>query len=153
MAGSIFAYENTNNNMFFGIGGEANANTREGAAIGGAFSFGLEFAGSFAAGLRVIFSNDIKSIFTIEPLAFFRYNLPLGISGFFVQAEMGASFFLEDNKGYPAFSVGAAAGWRFKITEMFYIEPYARAGYPFIWGAGLNAGLLLPLKAGKGGER
>ena len=153
MAGPVFASDSINiGDMFFGIAAEANANTREGAAIGGAFSFGIEFLNQFASGIRVIFSHDTESIFTVEPLAFFRYCLPLGIPGFFVQAEMGASVFIEDDKSYPAFSIGAAAGWRFKITDMFYIEPYVRAGYPFIWGAGLTAGLLLPFKAGMGGE-
>ena len=153
MAGSVFANDVANlNNIFFGIGGEANANTSEGAAIGGNVSFGIEFLKQFNAGLKVIFSHDTESIFTIEPLAFFRYYLPLGIPGFFAQLEMGASVFIEDDKGYPAFSVGAAAGWRFQITNIFYIEPYARAGYPFVWGAGLTAGMILPFKAGKGGQ-
>jgi len=154
---SLFAREASGGigleNTHIGAGAEVNANTREGAAIGGALSFGIDFGKQFAAGLRVIFSHDTESIFTVEPLAFFRYYLPLKIQGFFVQAEMGTSVFLEDDKSYPAFSIGAAAGWRYKFTDMFYIEPYARAGYPFIWGAGLTAGLLLPSPARKGGEQ
>ena len=153
MAGFVYANDSAGiNDMFFGIAGEANANTREGAAIGGAFSFGIEFLNQFASGIRVIFSHDTESIFTFEPLAFFRYYLPLGVPGFFVQAEMGVSVFLEDDKGYPAFSIGAAAGWRYKFSDMFYIEPYVRAGYPFIWGAGLTAGLSLPFNADKRGK-
>jgi len=140
---SLFAGDGFDN-MFIGAGPEVNANTREGAAFGGSLSFGADFYKQFSAGLKIIFSHNIGNIFTVEPLAFFRYYLPLPIKGFFLQADIGAAVFIEESKAYPAVSAGAAAGWRFKITEMFCMEPYIRGGYPFIWGVGVNAVILLP---------
>jgi len=147
VAGSLSALDwITLEKMSFGIGAEANANTREGAAAGGVLSFDLELNKHFLIGLNATFSHNFDTVFTLEPRVFFRYNLPFKINGFFVQAELGTAVFFEDSKAYPAFSGGLAAGWRFLFNEKFYIEPYIRGGYPFIWGIGLTAGMSLSLK-------
>ncbi|MDR1306884.1 MAG: hypothetical protein LBK74_04845 [Treponema sp.] len=41
------------------------------------------------------------------------------------------------------FSVGLAAGWRFLLGERWYVEPFLRAGYPYIAGGGVSAGFRL----------
>jgi hypothetical protein len=46
----------------------------------------------------------------------------------------------------------AAAGWRFKFGKV-YLEPYARAGVPFFWGAGVAAGYKFDLKDSKGKQK
>jgi len=139
-ASSLFALD-----LSIGIGAEVNANTRSGAAAGGILSFGLELNDLFSAGLVTAFSHNFDSVFTLEPRAFFRYYLPFKIDGLFAQAEFGTSIFIEEDSAYPAVSGGIAAGWRYLINQNFYIEPYLRAGYPFIWGAGLTGGIILPL--------
>ena len=140
--GSIYALDN----LFAGAGAEANANTRKGMAAGGVLSLGADINKIFSAGLNMTFSHNFSTVFTLEPRAFFRYYLPLGINGFFAQAELGTALFFEDGSAYPAFSGGLAAGWRCFVNEKFYIEPYVRGGYPFIWGIGFTAGMRLPLK-------
>jgi hypothetical protein len=127
---------------FVGLGAEANAHTREAAAMGGGLSFGLDINRNFASGLKAAFSHNFDTVAAFEPLAFFRYYLPLGIAGPFAQAEAGAAVYFEHGLAYPAFSGGLALGWRFALGRRFYIEPLFRGGYPFAWGAGLTAGII-----------
>ena len=139
VAGSLSAQTT----MFVGAGLEANANTREGAALGTSLASAVDLNllnQLFSAGLKLGFSANMDTINTLETAALFRYYLPLPISGFFVQAELGSAFFFEGGESYPAFLGGLTAGWRYNIGKFFYIEPFARGGYPFIWGIGLQAG-------------
>jgi len=144
MANFVFALDG----MFAGAGMEVNANTRNGAALGGVLIAGVELNHQFASGLKVTISHNLEETAALELQPFFRYNLPFG-AGFFAQAELGVSVFFEDGESYPAFMGGAAFGWRYVITKNYYVEPYVRAGYPFIWGIGLTAGMKFPLGGNK----
>jgi len=124
--------------LFIGIGPEAAAHTRKGAAIGGVFAGGFGFGSQFAAGLKTAYFNNLDTISAVEPLAFFRYYLPV-LPGSFVQAEVGCVVYFENGENFPAFSGGLSAGWRFSFSN-YYIEPTLRFGYPHMWGAGLMAG-------------
>ena len=132
---------------FAGLGVEGNANAREGAAIGANLSLGVNLNSQFSLGIKTVFSSDIDAVTTLEPAAFFRYYLPFKFSGLFAQAELGASFFFEDGKSYPAFQGGLSLGWRYYFIKNWYIEPAVRFGYPFVWGAGIIAGLSFDLAA------
>jgi len=132
---------------FVGLGVEGNANTREGAAFGGNLSGGVNLDNQFSLGLKTSFSSDINTVTALEPAVFFRYYLPLEISGFFAQAELGMSFFFEDSDIYPAFLGGVAFGWRYNLNESWYIEPSVRTGYPFLWGVSILAGLSFDIAA------
>ena len=131
---------NAQDSVFFGLGSEINAITRDGIALGGVLSGGVDLNRNFALGLRAGFFYDFDSVSSIEASAFFRYYLPF-ISGPFVQAEAGTAILLEDSKSYPSFLGGLAAGWRFVLGKRFYIEPAIRGGYPHIWGVSLTAAL------------
>ena len=131
---------------FIGLGAESNAHTREAAAMGGGLSFGLDINRNFALGVKSAFSHNFDTVSAFEPLAFFRYYPPLGISGPFIQAEAGAVVYWEYGIAYSAFSGGLALGWRFILGRHIYIEPLFRGGYPFAWGAGLTAGILTRIK-------
>jgi hypothetical protein len=147
-AGGLYAQ----NTMFVGAGLEANANTREGAAMGVSVASAVDlnlFKQLFSAGLKLGFSLNMDTISTLETSALFRYYLPLPISGFFVQADLGGAFFFEGDRSFPAFLGGLTAGWRYDVGNTWYIEPFARGGYPFIWGVGIQAGISLDLKWGK----
>ena len=141
--GGLYAIEGG----FIGLGPEINGNTREGAAIGGGLTFGIDLNSRFALGLKTSFSHNLNTVGTLEPLAFFRYKLPLG--GLFLQAETGAAVYFEHGEAYPAFSGGLAAGWRFNLGKNWYLEPALRGGYPFIWGLGITAGYRFGIKAAK----
>ena len=127
--------------IFAGLGIEGNANTREGAALGGCLTLGLDINDIFAAGAKLTLSSDMDTVTTLEPAAFFRYYfLPLPLGVLFAQAELGVSLFFEDGETYPAFDAGLALGWRFQVWEGLYLEPTFRGGYPFAWGLGLSIG-------------
>ena len=126
---------------FASLDAETKANTREGAAVGGGLSFGLDLNRHFCLGLKTAFTFNLDTVSALEPTAIFRYYLPLKISGPFVQAELGAVVFFEYGKAYPAPLGGVSAGWRFNLAKNWYLEPAFRTGYPFIWGASLSTGL------------
>jgi len=142
-AGSLSALSG----VFAGLGVEGNANTREGAAIGGNLSLGVNLDSQFSLGLKTAFSSNIDTITTLEQAAFFRYYVPVKLNGLFAQVELGASIFFEDGNSYPAFLGGVAFGWRCNVFQDWYIEPAVRFGYPFIWGLGLLAGLSFDIAA------
>ncbi|MDR0320434.1 MAG: hypothetical protein LBI28_02940 [Treponema sp.] len=144
IAGHLFAFDNLN----LGIGAEINSNTREGIAAGGVLFFCAEINQQFSAGGKFTFSHNFDTVITLEPQALFRYYLPLGIEGLFVQAELGAAIFLENDNSYPAFSGGLSGGWRFEIGTNFYFEPYLRFGYPYIWGVGFISGMKILIGSG-----
>ena len=138
--------------IFTGLGLEVNGNSREGAAMGGNLTVGLDLNEQFSLGIKTVLSGNFDTIVTLEPAAFFRYYIPtlefspsFSISGLFAQAELGTIIFFEQNKGYPAFLGGVALGWRYNIDEIWYIEPSVRFGYPFIWGVSFQGGLRFKL--------
>jgi outer membrane protein OmpA-like peptidoglycan-associated protein len=49
-----------------------------------------------------------------------------------------------DTRGSP--EVSALLGLRIRLGKRFYVEPYARGGYPFLFGGGFVAGLRFPAK-------
>ena len=127
--------------MFFGVGAEANGNAREAAAMGGTVSAGVEINQRFALGIRKGFFLDTEKFSTLEDSVFFRVNFPLKNSVPFIQAELGSLVIFQDSKSYSAFLGALSAGWRFNFGRFVYVEPSVRGGYPFIWGAGLTAGI------------
>lgn len=133
--------------VFTGLGVEVNNENTKGCALGGALIVGLDINKYFGAGLKVAFSHNFDAIGTLETAALFRYYLPIKINGLFLQTDLGAAFLFEYNVTYPVFLGELTAGWRFMITKIFYLEPVVRAGYPFMWGAGLTAGLRFSSKA------
>jgi len=68
-------------------------------------------------------------------------------SGPFIQFTGGPAMYYnyDENILLPArigmISGGLAFGWRFLLGKYFYIEPSIRAGYPYLVGAGLSAGV------------
>jgi hypothetical protein len=70
-----------------------------------------------------------------------------GPSGPFIQFSGGPVIFArgEKNITMPSdtvrLSAGFSLGWRFLLGTYFFIEPAIRAGYPYIAGVGLSAGV------------
>jgi hypothetical protein len=142
MAGLIFIVGNlyAMSGAFAGLGMEINANTRDGVAFGGGLSAGLDINSQFSFGVKTIISSNLGTTASLETAGLFRYYLPFKFNGLFAQAELGAVIFFEDGKNYPAFLGGIAFGWRYNFLKNWYIEPYVRCGYPFVWGTGFLAG-------------
>ena len=131
--------------MAIGLGPEFNMDSRENFAGGAALAFNYNLpvaAAPLTVGVTITGSYNFDGIFVGEPTALFRwYFLGGGHTGFFVQADLGAFLILEDGDLTPMFDGGLRAGYRIALGEMFYLEPYARGGYPFVFGVGVLAGL------------
>jgi len=126
------------------LGLEWDMNSRKnfagGLALG--FDYNLPVAIPFAVGMTVTVSSNFTGIVVIEPAALFRwYFLGKRHSGFFAQADAGAYLVIEDEELSPLFLGGLRGGFRLPLGTMFYIEPYGRVGYPFMFGIGVMAGI------------
>jgi hypothetical protein len=79
----------------------------------------------------------------IEPEAFFRwYFLPPRMGKIFLQGDLGASFIFADSRLYQKVLGGISSGIRIPLKK-FFIEPYGRIGYPFMFGVGISGGYSL----------
>ena len=128
-----------------GLGAEFNMNSREKFAAGAALSFDYALPLSLAAGLNITASNNFKGFTVIEPAAAFRwYFLNRQHTGLFLQAEGGLFLSIDEEGASPMPLGGLRAGVRLPAGMNFYIEPFGRVGYPFVFGVGLAAGIRLP---------
>jgi len=114
-----------------------------GARIGGEYNIN----DMFAAGLNLNFS--FSDFFAFEAAGFFRAYLFRGLpdlSGFlmniFAQADLGVWTGTDSHSEAVKFLGGGSLGMRIPLPGNFYIEPYARFGYPFLVGGGVTAGYL-----------
>ena len=144
---TAFAQDETK--FAIGLGPEWNMNSRENFALGGALSFDYNLPVSvapFAVGVTASVSSNFSDGVVMETMGHFRWYF-LGklhsnrFSGLFVQADLGALLIFEDSETTPLFSGGLRAGFRLPLGKLFFIEPYGRVGYPFMFGFGLMAGV------------
>jgi hypothetical protein len=90
-------------------------------------------------------NRDFSLFVTIEPEVYFRWYMPFlrpafG-GGFFIQADAGASIIQEEAGMRYSVMGGGTVGFRYFFRSgNYYFEPYARGGYPFLWGAGIAFG-------------
>jgi hypothetical protein len=126
-----------------GLGAEGNKNTPEKIAVAGVLTNDFAINSRLSIGSRLGFSHDLTDVGTLEAGIMFRvYFLLRNSSGPFIQADGGLSYsFLHDDMD-TEFLYGGTLGWRFRLGS-FYIEPYGRGGYPFVWGGGLVLGISL----------
>jgi hypothetical protein len=116
-------------------------------AIGGGAALG--YGDRVAIGLKVIYWNDLEYVRSLELNFLLRFYIFSRMEryGLFAQINGGPVIFAkdEDNLSMPsgigAFSAGFSLGWRFLFGRYFFVEPAVRAGYPYIVGAGLSAGV------------
>jgi hypothetical protein len=116
-------------------------NSRENFAGGAALAFDYNLPRSFALGLNITASSNFSGITVIEPAALLRWYFLGGHSGIFVQADGGAYLILEDEKFTAMFLGGLRCGFRLPVKSSFYLEPYGRIGYPFVFGIGVLTGI------------
>jgi len=137
-----------NHKISIGAGPEFNMNSRENFAGGFSlvFDYGLRTL-PLAFGLSAAASYNFLNSAVMEAASFFRWYFP-GVkhSGFFVQADLGFYYIMEDIatrdvERFPMFMGGLRAGYRLPLGQSFYLEPYGRGGYPYVFGAGLLAGI------------
>jgi hypothetical protein len=144
---NAFAQDDTK--MAAALGLEWNMNSHKGYAAGAGLGFDFNLSRFFAIGLSVTASHNFTVFTAIEPAAMFRwYFLGKNHTGFFAQADAGAYLYMENEQTIPVFLGGLRTGLRLPLGRSFYIEPYGRAGYPFVFGIGVTAGMRF-LPAGK----
>jgi hypothetical protein len=119
----------------------------EDIAYGGVFTFG--YGNGVSIGLRGAFFSSHEGISTIELnflLRFFLQGVD-ALSGLFIQLAVGPVIIagFGEDISFPsnigALSAGASLGWRFLFANRWFLEPAVRAGYPYLAGAGLSAGV------------
>jgi hypothetical protein len=118
-------------------------------ALGGGTALG--YGNRVALGFKAVYWSDREKVKALElnflmRFYFFDRTAPAGL---FIQFNGGPVLFAgnEDTIALPAatsmISAGLSMGWRFLFGNHFFIEPAVRAGYPYIAGAGLSAGVRL----------
>jgi hypothetical protein len=117
---------------------------RSGLAYGGGLTLGYGTGLSF--GIKLLVAVDSETFFCTEILFFLRYYLYFFDAGTgpYVQINGGPVIFGDsrpDVSGYGTVSAGLTAGWRFPLGNRWFMEPFVRAGYPYIIGAGLSGGM------------
>jgi hypothetical protein len=143
---SVFAQEKAGREDFWICSGADMAMySVSGMAYGG--GFGMGYGNGAAVGIKAAFLADAKGVTTVELNLLLRWYFFGGGSGPFAQFNGGPVLLAED--GFPGFpsgtgtvSAGLSAGWRFPAGKRWFVETAIRAGYPYIAGAGLSAGLL-----------
>jgi len=129
-----------------GAGMEVNMNSTEDVAVAFGAKFGIDFNinSSLSAGLNACF--NFAEINVLEPAVMLRWYFINKYLPVFIQADAGVWMGIEQGKEINMrFLGGASAGVRIPAARNLYIEPYARVGYPFMLGAGVMAGLRLPI--------
>ena len=141
---SLYAFSEEER-MAVGLGLEWNMNSRHNFAAGAALGSYFNLTDKYALGLSFGVSSNFYDDLVLEPAAHFRYYFLENQYGrFFRQADAGAFLLYEDGYDiYPMVLLGLRGGLRRPLGSLFYIEPYARLGYPFVFGIGVMAGIRL----------
>jgi hypothetical protein len=116
-------------------------------AVGGGAALG--YGDRVAFGLKVVYWDDMDEVRSLELnfLARFYFLDRAAPSGPFAQFNIGPVIFAwdEQNIAMPSETVmtsaGLSLGWRFLLGRFFFIDPSIRGGTPYLFGAGLSAGV------------
>jgi len=137
-----------NRGFFIALLAEGSGYTRYNTAFGGGVTLGGSYNGK-GLGISLLYAQDAEKFMFLEALAHFRYYLSFLSrakinTGLFLQAEGGVVLCAYEKleiAGYWVPVAGLSAGWRFPLGTRWFIEPAVRGGYPYIFGAGLSAGM------------
>lgn len=143
----LLHYASTIYKSSIGIIAEGNKNSISNIALAGGISFDYSLSRRLSLGTKVIVSYDVfekeNTILTIEPIGIIKWYVvsPSGepSAGLFVEGVCGPELLFINSKLRTSLSAGLALGFRFTI-DSFYIEPYLRGGYPYLFGTGINLG-------------
>jgi len=130
---------------------EVDQNTRENVAIGYGISIDRYLGTPLVAlGLRGNMYSDGAELSATEALLHVRAYLPLTNSAavsasLFAQLGFGASFYSEEGREMNTYTMDFIAGSRIYLTRGgflrgFYLEPYLRVGFPFLFSGGVAVG-------------
>lgn len=133
--------------FWFCPSGETALYSFSGVSYGGGLAFGYGKGSSIGMKAVWFVCSDGISVLEVNFLYRFYFSDRRAYSGSFVQFLGGPAIFFGGENGVSippkigAFSIGLSFGWRFLIKDKWFIEPSIRAGYPYLAGAGLSAGM------------
>lgn len=121
--------------------------SQTGLSYGGGLAFAYDKGVSI--GFKTVYFFDFENKIDILELGFLLRFYLQGFSfcsGPFIQLSAGqALLFRREEVSLPAqwgIIYGSANfGWRFLLDKNYFIEPFIRGGYPFLFGGGLSAGI------------
>jgi len=134
--------------FWFGLGTEMNEYSPTSLSWG--ISFTIAYGSGTSMGIKTSLSFDLDKQMNVMELDFllrFYFSGRFANSGLFAQLEGGPAIYFDtdENISFPVrigmFNIGLGIGWRFLLWENFFIEPYVRGGYPYLFGAGVSAGM------------
>jgi hypothetical protein len=128
--------------FYAGAGLENSMNSLRFYALSEVAAIHYDFSDHMAVGLKAGVSENFGATVTLETEAFWRiYPVKFRWGTVFAQVSLGESFIFDDSYFYPMLLCGFTAGVHIPIKDLFYIEPYARFGYPYMWGMGAVGGI------------
>jgi hypothetical protein len=132
--------------FWLSLGGDISMYSYLGLSYGGSFALGYGTGSS--VGFKASFFYNEEGIDTLELNVFLRFYLfgANAYKGPFLQLMGGPSLYnRRGNFSLPSpsgmFSAGLCFGWRFMFSDIVFIEPHIRGGYPYLISAGVSAGL------------
>jgi hypothetical protein len=117
------------------------------------YSYGVGFALGYGRGSSIglkatwFLENNAISVLEINCLLRFYFFGKRAYSGPFLQFTGGPALFYSQGSeaslpaGMGIFTFGASFGWRLLLFDRVFIEPSVRAGYPYLIGSGISAGV------------
>ncbi|MCL2809935.1 MAG: hypothetical protein FWD24_07750 [Treponema sp.] len=127
--------------FFAGVGNELNGNSYNNMVISVDLTLGLDVNSFFCVAAKSSFHNDLNNVNVIEPRLLLRTYLSTGRVRPFIQTEGGCVIISIYDETHFMISAGLTTGCRFNFSRFIYLEPAFRLGYPYLWGAGVTAGL------------
>ena len=130
---------------------EVDQNARENVATGYGISID-RFLGTplVALGIRGNMYTDGAELSATEVLLHVRAYLPLTnnaavSASLFAQLGLGASFYTDEEREMNTYTMDFIAGSRIYLLKSgflrgFYVEPYVRVGFPFLFSGGVAVG-------------
>ena len=133
---------------------ETGGNTRENVETGYGVTIDRYLSQIIALGLRAALHNDADTVTATEVLGHIRFYTPYVLNNpsfnatLFTQFGFGAVYYIEEERRKNSFTFDFVAGFRFFFNNEFvvsplrgfYLEPFIRTGYPFLFSGGLMIG-------------
>ncbi|MDR2494053.1 MAG: hypothetical protein LBD24_02405 [Spirochaetaceae bacterium] len=122
----------------FGMNVEATMNSHKNCAFGRAVNVEFSIFDFMMNGVSLNASDDFTVTTVLEPSVFARKYF---FTTLFVQLDLGMSVGIEKNNSTVTALAGIGAGFQCLLSNGdYFIEPYIRGGYPFIFGLGVRFG-------------
>ena len=143
---AAFAQAPEKGDFWVSVSGDGAFYATEGFAYGGGLALGYGSGSSIGIKAVWFFSSDSVNVVEVSFILRLYFNGAGAYTGPFIQFMGGPTFysFTEDAANpykLGMISAGLCLGWRFLFADRWFIEPNIRAGYPYISGAAVSAGI------------